>query len=80
MPVTLDEGARGLVLVAALAIFVVTEVLLLRSAWRLWRDGTATLPVVPVRLRRGWELLWTALPALGLLVLGIAAAQAAWRG
>ena len=77
---TLAETARWLVLAVALGIFVVTEVLLLRSAWHLWRDGTATLPLVPVRLSRGWELLWTALPALGLLALAVAAAQAAWGG
>jgi heme/copper-type cytochrome/quinol oxidase subunit 2 len=68
-------------LALAAGIFLAVESLLLASALRTppsapspAADGRDSLP--RFRLSRGWELVWTALPALGLLALGIAAAQA----
>ena len=70
-------------LVAAVGVFVVVEGLLLAAAWRLHsspprESARAGGTREQFRLSRGWELLWTALPALGLLVLGLVAARAAF--
>lgn len=64
------------VLVLAATVFLVVQGLLLYMAWRPSGRPTeeaaegATLPAD--RPRRGWELLWTLLPALGLLALVLA--------
>ena len=71
------EGLRWLTLLVAAAIFVVIEAWLLSAAWRSRADAPRPPEATsPVRLSRGWELLWAVLPALGLLILVIAAARA----
>jgi heme/copper-type cytochrome/quinol oxidase subunit 2 len=60
--------------VIAVALFVVVESLLVLAAWRL--RGAAQYPEVPghppLAYRPNWvgEVIWTAIPAIGLLVLG----------
>jgi heme/copper-type cytochrome/quinol oxidase subunit 2 len=66
-------GLDGVTLALAAGTFLVVEILLIASVARLWRARPRPAGQVPVRW--GWELLWTALPALGLLVLGILGAQ-----
>jgi heme/copper-type cytochrome/quinol oxidase subunit 2 len=73
-------GLRGAVLVAAAATFLVIEALLLAAAWRTYADGRPAADAAhpPVRLSRAWELLWTVLPAVGLLALLVLGARALW--
>ena len=77
----LSDSLGMVLLVAAVGVFVVVEGLLLAAAWRP-RSSTPRESArtggrrEQFRLSRGWELLWTALPALGLLVLGLVAARA----
>jgi heme/copper-type cytochrome/quinol oxidase subunit 2 len=64
--------ATWLTLALAAGTFLVVEVLLLASVLRLWRRARAEpRPQGRLRLRWGRELVWTALPALGLLALAI---------
>jgi heme/copper-type cytochrome/quinol oxidase subunit 2 len=60
-----------LTLAIATAIFLVVEALLVASALRWWRAAPAG-----ERARWRWELLWTLLPALGLLALGLLSGRA----
>lgn len=73
-------GLRGAVLIAAAATFLVIEVLLLGAAWRTYADGRPTAHAVrpPLCVRRAWELLWTVLPAVGLLALLAFGARTLW--
>jgi heme/copper-type cytochrome/quinol oxidase subunit 2 len=74
---TLDRLTSGLAwvtLAAAAILFVVVEGLLLLAAWRPRRgarpprDGGLEPP--PVQPNWVWEVIWTVLPAAGLVVLG----------
>ncbi|HLH25622.1 MAG TPA: hypothetical protein VK066_24145 [Chloroflexota bacterium] len=66
-------GLDMLTLAVAAGVFLIVEALLLASVFRLWRTAPRETDHRPVRW--GWELLWTALPALGLLALAILGAQ-----
>ena len=79
----LSDSLGVVMLVAAVGVFVVVEGMLLAAAWRprspMSRESTpARGRPEQFRLSRGWELLWTTLPALALLVLGLVAARAAF--
>jgi heme/copper-type cytochrome/quinol oxidase subunit 2 len=69
-------GFDWLTLALAVGTFLAVELLLIASVLRLWRTAR-TEPRQAGRLpvRWGWELLWTVLPALGLLALAILGAQ-----
>jgi heme/copper-type cytochrome/quinol oxidase subunit 2 len=75
-------GLGWLVLIVAVIVFVSVEVLLVVAMLRMRRGEAAGRSARPpwVRVRWGWELLWTLLPALGLLALGLLGAQAALGG
>jgi len=81
MDVEALEGWRAAALVVAAAAFLVVEALLVRWAWRIrtGRAPGADESRLPVRLSRAWELLWTLLPALGLLVLIVLGVRATWE-
>jgi heme/copper-type cytochrome/quinol oxidase subunit 2 len=69
-------GLDWLTLILAAGVFLAVECLLIASVVRLWRAAGTEAPRrgrPPVRW--GWELLWTALPALGLLALALLGAQ-----
>ena len=69
-------GLESLTFVLAAATFLVVEALLVIATLRLWRAARAAPePGARPPVRWGWELVWTALPALGLLVLGLLGAQ-----
>lgn len=74
-------GPDGLTLALAAGAFLAVEVLLIASVVRLWRAARAR-PRAAGRppVRWGWELLWTVLPALGLLVLAILGVQSLLGG
>jgi len=73
---TLLVDLDGLTLALAVGTFLVIEVLLIASVVRLWRAARAQpRPAGHTRVRWGWELFWTVLPALGLLALAIMSAQ-----
>jgi heme/copper-type cytochrome/quinol oxidase subunit 2 len=68
--------ATWLTLVLAAGTFLAVEALLLASVLRLWRRARAApRPEGRFPLRWGWELVWTALPAVGLLALAILSAR-----
>ena len=67
------------VLAAALVVFLGVEIWLLVAAWRTPRSAPpAPLPPATPRYRlsRGWEIVWTLLPALALLALALLSLQA----
>ena len=69
-------GLDWLTLVLAAGTFLAVEVLLIASVLRLWRAArTEPRPAERPPVRWGWELVWTVLPALGLLALAILGAQ-----
>ena len=78
----LTVGLGWLVLIVAVVVFVGVEALLVVALVRMRRGEAAGRSARPpwVRVRWGWELLWTLLPALGLLALGLLGAQAALGG
>jgi heme/copper-type cytochrome/quinol oxidase subunit 2 len=68
-----------LFLAVAALVFLAVQALLLVSALRTPRTAPPDPrpPNTPrYRLSRGWEVVWTLLPALGLLLLGLLGAQA----
>ena len=82
----LTSDLAWLTLAIAAGIFVVVEALLIASTLRLRHahrgdappraHGPAPTPddrasLLPVRVHWAWELVWTVLPALGLLALGV---------
>ena len=76
----LSADLAWVTLALAAAVFVVVEGLLLAS-WCRPAAGDRTTPPganggPPFRVNRTRELLWTALPALGLLLLGLLGARA----
>jgi heme/copper-type cytochrome/quinol oxidase subunit 2 len=72
----MPPGLDGLTLALAVGIFLAVEVLLIASVVRLWRAARSERrPAGGLPVRWGRELLWTALPALGLLALAILGAQ-----
>jgi heme/copper-type cytochrome/quinol oxidase subunit 2 len=75
-------GLSWLTLIVAAVVFVGVEALLVVAALRLRRGETAAGAAPPSRWRVSWgrELVWTLLPALGLLVLGLLGAQAVVGG
>jgi heme/copper-type cytochrome/quinol oxidase subunit 2 len=73
---SLLAGLDGPTLVLAAGIFLAVEILLIASVVRLRRAARARpRSAGPIPVHWGWELFWTALPALGLLALGILGAQ-----
>jgi heme/copper-type cytochrome/quinol oxidase subunit 2 len=67
------------VLAAAAVVFLGVEIWLLVAAWRTPRRAppTALSPAAPrYRLSRGWEVIWTLLPALAVLALALLSVQA----
>lgn len=74
----LTIGLGGLILIVAVVVFVGVEALLVAAVLRMRRDEATAGSGRPtwVRVNWGWELLWTLLPALGLLALGLLGAQA----
>jgi heme/copper-type cytochrome/quinol oxidase subunit 2 len=72
----LTSGLGWLTLALAVGAFVVVEVLLMAAAWRLRQPPEPESDRRSFRLSWRWELLWTLLPAVGLLALGLLSAQA----
>ena len=67
------------VLAAAAVVFLGVEIWLLVAAWRTPRRAPPEVvpPTAPrYRLSRGWEVVWTLLPALALLALALLSVQA----
>ena len=64
-----------LTLAIATALFLVVEALLVVSVLRWWH-ATPAGERARFRARWRWELLWTELPALGLLALGLLSGRA----
>jgi heme/copper-type cytochrome/quinol oxidase subunit 2 len=67
------------VLAAAAVVFLGVELWLLVAAWRTPRRAPPEpLPSTAPRYRlsRGWEVVWTLLPALALLALALLSVQA----
>jgi heme/copper-type cytochrome/quinol oxidase subunit 2 len=67
------------VLAAAVVVFLGVQIWLLVAAWRTPRSAPpASLPSAAPRYRlsRGWEVVWTLLPALALLALALLSLQA----
>jgi len=75
----LTTDLAWLFLAVAALVFLAVQALLLVSALRTPRTAPPD-PLPPntprYRLSRGWEIVWTLLPALGLLLLGLLGAQA----
>ena len=66
------------VLAAAAVVFLGVEIWLLGAAWRTPRRAPpAPLPASAPRYRlsRGWEVVWTLLPALAVLALALLTAS-----